>query len=183
MREDEMRRTALALLGAVSLICSSHIAGADSAIKIGVLTDMSSVYADYGGPGSVLAARMAIADSGMTDRVEVLSGDTQNKADIGLAIAQRGFGQGVSPIFDVPNSSVALAVNGAAGRAKKLVFFSTTINDRLSEQECNGYGLSWVWDTYSVGRGEAAALMREGKDNWFIITPDGAAGAALEPTG
>jgi branched-chain amino acid transport system substrate-binding protein len=177
-----MRRTAMALLGAVSLVCSSHGAGADAAIKIGVLTDMSSVYADYGGPGSVLAAKMAIADSGMTDRVEVLSADTQNKADIGLAIAQQWFDQGVSAIFDVPNSSVALAVNSAAGRAHKLVFFSTTINDRLSEQECNGYGLSWVWDTYSVGRAEAAALMRNGKDTWFIITPDGAAGAALEQT-
>src|ERR1700761_4448321 len=156
-----MRRMAMALLGAVSAVCCSQTGRADPPIKIGVLTDMSSVYADYGGAGSVLAAKMAVADSGMTDRVEVISADTQNKADIGLAFAQQWFDQGVSAIFDVPNSSVALAVNGAAGRAKKLVFFSTTINDRLSEQECNGYGLSWVWDTYSVGRAEAAALMRE----------------------
>ena len=137
-----MRRTAMALLGAVSIVCCPQTAGADSSIKIGVLSDMSSVYADYGGAGSVLAAKMAIADRGMTDRVELLSADTQNKADIGLAIAQQWFDQGVNAIFDVPNSSVALAVNGAAGRAHKLVFFSTTINDRLSEQECNGYGLS-----------------------------------------
>ena len=157
-----MRGTAIALLGAVSLVCSAHGAAADPAIKIGILSDMSSVYADYGGPGSVLFVLLLFADSGMTDKVEVMSSDTQNKADIELAIAQQWFEQGVSASFDVPNSSVALAVNSAAGRAHKLVFFSTSIFDRLSEQECYGYGLSWVWDTYSVGRAEAAALMRDG---------------------
>ncbi|QIG97665.2 ABC transporter substrate-binding protein [Bradyrhizobium sp. 6(2017)] len=176
------RGTALALLGAISIAFCPRIVQADEPVKIGVLTDMSSVYADYGGAGSVLAAKMAVADSGMADRVEVLSADTQNKADIGVATAQKWFDQGVNAIFDVPNSSVALAVNGAAGRAQKLVFFSTTINDRITEEECNGYGLAWVWDTYSVGRAEAAALMREGKDTWFVITPDGAAGIALEQT-
>ena len=76
----------------------------------------------------------------------------------------------------------ARASNGSAGRSRKLVFFSTTINDRITEEECNGYGLAWVWDTYSVGRAEAMSLLKGGKDTWYVITPDGAAGAALEQT-
>ncbi len=151
-------------------------------IKIGVLTDMTSSYAGYGGAGSVLAARMAIADSGMADQVQLVSADTQNKADIGASIAHAWFSSDVDAIFDVPNSSVALAVNGEAGRAHKLVFFATTINDRITEQECNGYGIAWVWDTYSVGRSEALSLLKAGRDTWFVITPDGAAGVALEQT-
>ena len=161
---------------------SAYQAHAQESVRLGVLSDMSSVYADYGGIGSVRAAQMAIDDSGMAGRVQLLSADTLNKADVGSAIARQWFDEGVDAIFDVPNSSVALAVNGVAGRARKLVFYSTTINDRLSEQDCNGYGISWVWDTYSVGRAEAAALMRDGKDTWYVITPDGAAGAALEQT-
>jgi len=151
-------------------------------VKIGVLTDMSSVYAAYGGSGSVEAARMAIADSGMADRVDLVVADHLNKADNGAAIAHDWFSHGVDAIFDVPTSSVALAVNVEAGRAHRLVFFSTTINDRITEEECNGYGIAWVWDTYSVGRSEAQSLLKAGYDTWFLITPDGAAGAALEQT-
>ena len=171
-------RAAVAAL-ALSL---SPSAEAQPAVKIGVLTDMSSSYADYGGPGSVIAAKMAVADSGMADKVQVLSADTLNKPDNASALAHQWFSQGVDAIFDVPTSSVALAVNGEAGRSRKLVFFSTTINDRITEEECNGYGLAWVWDTYSVGRAEAMSLLKEGKDTWYVITPDGAAGAALEQT-
>jgi branched-chain amino acid transport system substrate-binding protein len=151
-------------------------------IKLGVLTDMTSVYAGYGGAGSVEAAKMAIADSGLGDRVQLVSADHLNKADNGAAIAHEWFSHGVDAIFDVPTSSVALAVNGEAARSRKLVFFSTTINDRITEEECNGYGIAWVWDTYSVGRSEALSLLKAGKDTWFVITPDGAAGVALEQT-
>ncbi|MGI4955674.1 MAG: ABC transporter substrate-binding protein [Janthinobacterium lividum] len=157
-------------------------ARAEAPIQLGVLTDMSSVYADYGGTGSVEAARMAIDDSGLGDRVQLRSADTLNKADHAASIARTWFSGGVDAIFDVPTSGVALAVNTEAGRARKLVFFATSINDRLSEQECNGYGISWVWDTYSVGRAEAQALIKAGRDTWFVITPDGAAGQALEQT-
>jgi branched-chain amino acid transport system substrate-binding protein len=151
-------------------------------IKLGILTDLTSVYAGYGGTGSIQAAQMAIADSGLGDRVQLVSADHLNKADNGAAIAHAWFSQGVDAIFDVPTSSVALAVNGEAGRAHKLVFFSTTINDRITEEECNGYGIAWVWDTYSVGRSEALSLLKAGLDTWFLITPDGAAGTALEQT-
>lgn len=151
-------------------------------IKLGVLTDLTSVYAGYGGTGSIEAAQMAIADSTLNGRVELVTADHLNKADNGAAIANSWFSQGVDAIFDVPTSSVALAVNGEAGRAHKLVFFSTTINDRITEEECNGYGIAWVWDTYSVGRSEALSLLKAGLNTWFVITPDGAAGVALEQT-
>jgi branched-chain amino acid transport system substrate-binding protein len=169
-----------------AIICAilsfSAAAEAQPSVKIGVLTDMTSVYADYGGAGSVEAAKLAIADSGMADHVQLVSADHLNKADNGAAIAHAWFSQGVDAIFDVPTSSVALAVNGEAGRSHKLVFFSTAINDRITEEECNGYGIAWVWDTYSVGRAESLSLLKKGLDTWFVITPDGAAGVALEKT-
>ena len=176
-----MRLRTIAAMVAITL-SPPAMALAQPAVKIGVLTDMSSSYADYGGPGSVIAAQMAVADSGMADRVQVVSADTLNKPDNASALAHQWFSEGVDAIFDVPTSSVALAVNGEAGRSHKLVFFSTTINDRITEEECNGYGLAWVWDTYSVGRAEAQSLLKDGKNTWFLITPDGAAGTALEQT-
>lgn len=176
-----MRKGFLAAsIGAALLMAPA--ARAQPSAKLGVLTDMSSVYADYGGVGSVEAAKLAIADSGMGTRVQLVVADHLNKPDNGSAVARAWFNQGVDAIFDVPTSSVALAVNAEAGRSRKLVFFSTTINDRLTEEECNGYGIAWVWDTYSVGRAEGLALLRQGKDSWFVITPDGAAGTALEQT-
>lgn len=174
----------IASLG-IAIMAATSVAAQTSAplnVKIGVLTDMTSVYADYGGVGSVEAAKLAMADSGLGDHVQLIFADHLNKADNGSAVARAWFGQGVDAIFDVPTSGVALAVNGEAGRARKLVFFSTTINDRLTEEDCNGYGISWVWDTYSVGRAEGLSLIRNGKDTWFVITPDGAAGTALEQT-
>jgi len=150
------------------------------AVKIGVLTDMSSVYADYAGMGSVEAARMAIADSGLGERVQLIFADHQNKPDIGSNLARSWYdSQGVDAIFDCPTSSVALAVNTVAGQARKLCIFSTAIIDRLNEEDCNGYGLSWTWDIYSVARSGVLLQMRRGQDTWFIIHQDYAAGHAL----
>lgn len=176
-----MRKGCLAAIICAALSLSAA-AEAQPSVKIGVLTDMTSVYADYGGAGSVEAAKLAIADSGMADHVQLVSADHLNKADNGAAIAHAWFSQGVDAIFDVPTSSVALAVNGEAARSHRLVFFSTAINDRITEEECNGYGIAWVWDTYSVGRAESLSLLKKGLDTWFVITPDGAAGVALEKT-
>lgn len=172
----------LVTIGALAALSFGRVDAAEPNVQLGILTDMSTVYADYGGPGSVIAAQMAIEDSGIGDRVKLLSADTQNKPDIGAGIAKKWYTQGVDAIFDVPNSGVGLAVNNESAAAKKLVFFATTITDSLTEANCTGYGLAWVWDTYSVGRAEGAALMRAGKDTWFVITPDGAAGSALEQT-
>ena len=152
-------------------------------VKIGVLTDMSSVFSDFGGPGSIVAARMAVQDSGMGDKVELVSADHQNKPDVGAGIARSWFEQqGVDAIFDVPTSSVALAVNTIAGQDKKLVFFSTAIIDRITEEDCNGYGLAWTWNIWSVARSAAVLQMQRGYKSWYIIGQDYAAGHALEQT-
>jgi branched-chain amino acid transport system substrate-binding protein len=173
------RRTLLGTAAAV--IAAPPVLRAQApAVKIGVLTDMSSVYGDYAGVGSVEAARMAIAESGMAERVQMISADHQNKPDVGSNLARAWYGdQGVDAIFDCPTSSVALAVNTVAGQARKLCIFSTAIIDRLTEEDCNGYGLSWTWDIYSVARSSALLQLRRGLDAWFIIHQDYAAGHAL----
>jgi branched-chain amino acid transport system substrate-binding protein len=112
--------------------------------------------------------------------VQLVSADHQNKPDIGSNLARAWYGsQGVDAIFDCPTSSVALAVNTVAGQARKLCIFSTAIIDRLNEEDCNGYGLSWTWDIYSVARSGVLLQMRRGLDTWFIVHQDYAAGHAL----
>jgi branched-chain amino acid transport system substrate-binding protein len=152
-------------------------------VKIGVLTDMGSVYSDFGGEGSVIAAQMAVQDSGVADKVQLVSADHQNKPDVGASLARGWFEQqGVDAIFDVPTSSVALAVNTVAGQDHKLVFFSTAIIDRITEDDCNGYGIAWTWNIWSVARSAAVLQMQRGYKTWYIIGQDYAAGHALEQT-
>ncbi|MCK8788044.1 ABC transporter substrate-binding protein [Roseomonas sp. NAR14] len=153
------------------------------AVKIGVLTDMGTVYADYAGPGSVEAARLAIVDSGLGERVQLVSADHQNKPDTGAGLARAWYdNQGVDAIFDCPTGSVALAVNTVAGQSRKLFFCSTAILDRLTEEDCNGYGMAWTWDIYSVARSSVQLQMKRGLDTWFIIYQDYASGHALAAT-
>lgn len=174
------RRLILGAAATAGLAAPSTLRAQAPQVKIGVLTDMSSVYSDYAGQGSVEAARLAIADSGMQERVQLVSADHQNKPDVGSTLARTWYGsQGVDAIFDCPTSSVALAVNTVAGQAKKLVFFSTAIIDRLTEEDCNGYGISWTWDIYSVARSSVILQRRRGMDSWFLIHQDYAAGTAM----
>jgi branched-chain amino acid transport system substrate-binding protein len=172
------RRAALG--GAIAGLAAPRVLRAATIpVKLGVLTDMSSVYADYGGEGSVQAARMAITDAGLDSQVQLVFADHQNKPDIGSGLARAWFGsEGVDAIFDVPTSSVALAVNTVAGAARKLCFYSTAIIDRLHEEDCNGYGLSWTWDTYSVTRASVLLELKRGLKKWFIIRHDYTAGLA-----
>ncbi len=164
-----------------ALVLGASVASAQPTVRIGVLTDMNSVYADYAGQGSIDAARLAIEDAGMAGKVDLVFADHQNKPDVGVSIARDWFeSKGVDAIFDVPTSSVALAVNGVAGKSHKLVFFSTAVIDRLTEEDCNGYGIAWTWDIYSVSRSVAAMQLKRGMDTWFIIAQDYAAGHAMQ---
>jgi len=140
---------------------------------------MGSVYADYAGQGSVEAAKLAVADAGMTDEIELGSADHQNKADIGSSLARSWYDTGVDAIFDCPTSSVALVVDTVAGQARRLCIFSTAIIDRINEEACNGYGLSWTCDTYSVTRAGVLLQTKRGLNTWFIVYQDYAAGYAL----
>ena len=179
-----MRRFRLFAGGAsvlAALLLGTATADAQPKVKIGVLTDMNSVYADYAGQGSIDAARLAIEDAGFAGKVELVSADHQNKPDVGVSIARDWFeARDVDAIFDVPTSSVALAVNGLAGKNHKLVFFSTAIIDRITEEDCNGYGIAWTWDIYSVARSVALMQLKRGMDSWFVIAQDYAAGHAMQ---
>jgi branched-chain amino acid transport system substrate-binding protein len=153
-------------------------------LRIGVLTDMSSLYADNGGPGSVVAAQMAVDDFGGTvlgRKIEVIPGDHQNKADIGGAIAKRWIdNENVEAILDVPNSAVALAVQGITREKKRLFLATGAATSRLTGDECSPTGIHWTYDTYALSQGTTKAVSRLGAKSWFFLTADYAFGAQLE---
>jgi branched-chain amino acid transport system substrate-binding protein len=152
-------------------------------VKIGVLNDMSSLYADIGGKGSVEAAKMAAEDAGpvLGKPVEVVFADHQNKPDVGSSIAGQWYDQdGVDVITDVPTSSVALGVTEVSRAKKKLALFVGPASSDLTGPKCNAYAASWVYDTYALAHVTGGAVVKSGGDTWFFMTADYAFGHALE---
>jgi branched-chain amino acid transport system substrate-binding protein len=153
-------------------------------VKIGVLTDMSGLYSDTGGPGSVEAARLAIADFGGTvngKKIALVSADHQNKPDLGAAIANQWFGiDGVDAIVDVPTSSVALAVQDVAHTRNKVFLISGAAASDLTGRACSPTSVHWTYDTLALANGTGGAVVRSGGDTWFFITADYAFGYDLE---
>ncbi len=156
----------------------------DNLVKIGVLTDMSSLYTDLAGAGSVLATRMAIEDSGIEKRgykVEVVSADHQNKPDIGSAIARQWYDTDkVDVIVDVPNSGVALAVNQITKDKGKAFLVSGAASSDLTGKACTPNTIHWTYDTWMLANGTGSAIVKTGGDTWFFLTADYAFGHALE---
>jgi branched-chain amino acid transport system substrate-binding protein len=153
-------------------------------IKIGVLSDMSSLYADIGGPGSVAAAKLAIADFAKNHpdvKVELTSGDHQNKPDIGTQIANKWYdAEGVDMIVDVPNSGVALAVSQVTANKNKVFIVSGAAASDLTGPKCNANTVHWTYDTWNLANGTGTAMVKTGGDTWFFLTADYAFGHALE---
>jgi len=153
-------------------------------LKLGVLTDMSSLYADNGGPGSVVAAQMAIDDFGGTvlgRKIEIVSGDHQNKADVGSVIARRWIdNDNVEAILDVPNSAVALAVQGITRDKQKLFLATGAATSRLTGEECSPTGIHWTYDTYALSQGTTKAVSKLGVKSWFFLSADYSLGTQLE---
>ncbi len=153
-------------------------------IRIGVLTDMSSLYTDNAGIGSVVAAQMAVEDFGGTvlgRKIEIVSGDHQNKADVGSTITRRWIdSENVEVILDVPNSAVALAVQNITREKKKLFLASGAATSRLTGDQCSPTGIHWTYDTYALAQTVAKALSKLGAKKWFFISADYALGAQLE---
>jgi len=153
-------------------------------VKLGVLNDMSSLYADISGAGSVEAARMAIADFGGTvngKTIELISADHQNKPDVGSAIANQWFdNDGVDAIVDVPTSSVALAVQQIARSKNKVFLISGAAASDLTGKACSPTSVHWTYDTVALANGTGSAVVKAGGDTWFFITTDYAFGHALE---
>ncbi|MBP0113830.1 ABC transporter substrate-binding protein [Bradyrhizobium vignae] len=173
----------LGLAAALVALATSAIAQ-NGPIRLGVLTDMSSLYADNGGRGSVVAAQMAVDDFNgkvLGRPIEIVAGDHQNKADIGAAIARRWLeNDNVEAILDVPNSAVALAVQGIT-RDKKKVFLATgAATSRLTGDECSPTGIHWTYDTYALSQGTTRAISRLGAKSWFFLSADYSLGAQLE---
>ncbi|HUJ00564.1 MAG TPA: ABC transporter substrate-binding protein [Usitatibacter sp.] len=154
-------------------------------VKLGVLSDMSSLYADIGGPGSVLAAKMAVADFEKMHhpkfKIEIVTGDHLNKPDVGSQIARKWYDEeGVDAIFDVPNSGVALAVNEVTREKKKAFFISGAASSDLTGAKCSPNSIHWTYDTWMLANGTGKAIVKTGGDTWFFITADYAFGHALE---
>src|SRR5689334_9071708 len=174
-------KSVLAALAATLLCGAAH---AQDTIKIGVLSDMSSLYADLGGPGSVAAAKMAVADFQKDHpnvKVEVVSGDHQNKPDIGTQIANQWFDvDKVEMIIDVPNSGVALAVSQVANQKNKVFIGSGPAASDLTGPKCNADTIHWTYDTWNLANGTGTAMVKTGGDTWFFLTADYAFGHALE---
>jgi len=156
----------------------------DKTIKIGVLNDMSSLYADIGGPNSVAAVKMAVEDSGLKAKgwtIEVVSGDHQNKPDIGVNIARQWIdADKVDAIADTPNSGVALAVNNLVKEKNSVLLNSGAATADLTGKACTPNTVSFTYDTYMLANGTGKALTKAGGDTWFFLTADYAFGHALE---
>jgi branched-chain amino acid transport system substrate-binding protein len=152
-------------------------------LRIGVLNDMSSVYADFQGPGSVVAAQLAVEDFAKQSKrkIEVISADHQNKPDVGAGIARRWFDvEGVDMIIDLPNSAVALAVSDIAKEKNKVVIGSGAGTALLTGAKCSPNFVHWTYDTWSMGHGIARGVLDKGGKTWFFITADYAFGHDLE---
>ena len=156
----------------------------DNVIKIGVLSDMSSLYTDLAGAGSVVATRMAVEDSGIERRgikVEIVSADHQNKPDIGSAVARQWYDTDkVDVIVDVPNSGVALAVNQITKDKGKAFLVSGAASSDLTGKACSPNTIHWTYDTWMLANGTGSAIVKTGGDTWFFLTADYAFGHALE---
>jgi branched-chain amino acid transport system substrate-binding protein len=181
-----MKKFPLSLLAGLCMGLSGLAHAADKPpVKIGVLTDMSGTYASMGGPGSVAAAQLAIDDclkaecKGM--KIELVSADNQNKADVGAAKAREWFDRdGVSAIADLTNSAVALAVQGIAKEKDKVVMFSGPATTGLTNDNCSPVGFHWMFDVYSQSVGGVKAMIEKGGKSWFFITVDYAFGHSLQ---
>jgi branched-chain amino acid transport system substrate-binding protein len=169
---------------ALSLASAGFAAAQDKTVKIGALSDQSGLYADLAGPGSTLAAQMAAEDSGLTAKgwkIDIISGDHQNKPDVGTAIARQWFDvDKVDVIVDVPNSGVALAVNNIIKEKNGVYINSGAATSDLSNAQCSPNTVHWTYDTYMLAHATGQALVKAGGDTWFFLTADYAFGAALE---
>jgi branched-chain amino acid transport system substrate-binding protein len=169
----------------LALLASLSAAQADDKnVKIGVLTDLSSVYSDPTGPGSVLAAQMAVEDSGLNAKgwkIEVISADHLNKPDVGAGIVRKWFDEDhVDVVADVPNSGVALAVAPLIRDHNAVFLNSGGGTTALTNKACTPNTVHWAYDTYMLAHGSATAMTKQGGDTWFFVTADYVFGKTLQ---
>ena len=177
-----MRAFGVALAALCALAGGSAMA--QGVVRIGVMNDMSGVYSDDQGPGSLLAAQMAVEDYGgraAGQTVEVVGGDHQNKTDIGAQVARRWLdNEGVGMIIDLPNSGIALAINELVRDRNKVMIGSGAGTALLTGEKCSPNTVHWTYDTWAYGHGLARAVIQQGVRSVFFITADYAFGHDLE---
>lgn len=175
----------LAAMAACAFAGSAQAQISDGIVKIGVLNDMSGLYSDITGPGSVVAAKMAVEDyikaSKSTLKVEIVSADHQNKPDVGSNVARQWYDTDkVDMIADVPTSSVGLAIAKISADKGKLHVNSGSATADLSGKACNANTIHWAYDTWMLANGTGKAIVKSGGDTWFFLTADYTFGQALE---
>jgi len=162
------------------LLSVGQPAAAEPVIKIGILTDMTGIFSDPTGPGSLVAARLAVEDYAASPHkysVSILSADHQNRADLGSQIARRWLDvDGVSAIFDLPNSAVALAVNEIGRTMNKAVIVSSGGSAALTGSACSPTTVHWTYDNWALANAAVSAVVKSGGDGWFFIVADYAFG-------
>src|SRR3954452_233195 len=185
--EETMKSPAAAVAAIIAFAVSGTAANAqisDDVVKIGVLTDMSSLYADATGKGSLAAVQMAVEDYGgkvKGKKVEVVSADHQNKPDVGVNIARNWYDNDkVDAIFDVPTSSVALPVSALTREKNKIHINSGGGSSDITGTQCSPNTVHWTYDTYALSNVAGKAMVKRGEDTWFFITADYAFGQALQ---
>ena len=172
-----------AAFGATTSMLTSRLAAQGKPLKIGIMNDLSSVYSDYQGIGSKVAAELAVADfsAKLGVPVEILTADHQNKPDVGAGIARKWFDtDGVDIVMDLPNSAVALAVLAVANEKNKAVVASGAGASVMTGKMCSKNFVHWTYDTYVLGNSLGKALTGEGAKSWYFITADYAFGKDLE---
>ncbi|MDF2764507.1 MAG: transporter substrate-binding protein [Rhodospirillales bacterium] len=180
-----MKKTLLAAAALCAIAAgSAHAEMSGGTVKIGVLNDMSGLYADLAGQGSVIAAQMALEEFGGNvngTKVEIVSADHQNKPDIGSNVARQWYDvDGVDVIVDVPTSSVALAINDVTREKNKVFLVSGAAASDLTGPKCSPNTVHWTYDTWALANGTGKAVVQTGGDSWFFLTADYAFGHALE---
>ncbi|WP_137136394.1 ABC transporter substrate-binding protein [Rhizobium sp. FKY42] len=174
--------SAAALLASTSMALAASVS--DGKVKIGILNDQSGVYADFGGKGSVEAAKMAVEDFGgkvLDSAIEIVDADHQNKPDIASNIARQWFDTNqVDAIMELTTSSVALAVQAIAKEKKKIDIVTGAATTELTGKQCSPYGFHWAYDTHALAVGTGGALVKQGGKKWFFLTADYAFGYSLE---
>src|SRR5471030_1040882 len=182
-----MKPVVAAVVAGLALAASGSVANAqisDDVVKIGVLTDMSSLYSDATGKGSLVAVQMAVADYGGKVKgkpIEVVSGDHQNKPDVAVNIARNWYdNEKVDAIFDVPTSSVALPISALTKEKNKININSGGGSSDITGVACSPNTVHWTYDTYALSNVAGKAMVKRGEDTWFFVTADYAFGMALE---
>ena len=173
----------LAALLAATAAWPAHADEPTGPVKIGVLADMSGVYSTIGGLGSVEAVKMAVADAGgsaLGQPIEIVSADSQNKADLSTSIARQWFDTGVDMITDLPSSGMALAVIQVGREKHRLVLVSSAGSSEVTGKACSPYAAHWAWDTYSMAHGTGTAVTKAGGKSWFFLTADYVFGKSLQ---